>query len=79
MVTRSAGTEADHAGTGLMPEDDRLPGDARADPAVFVVVDIGTAHSDRHHLDEDFVWTGIGHRALLHPQVSRRVENGGSV
>ncbi len=47
--------DGDDAARQLVPEDHRLLDDEVADPAVPVVVHVGSAHADGGDLDEDLV------------------------
>src|SRR5207253_2517243 len=49
----------------LVPEDQRLVDDVGADPAVLVVVDVGSADPYRPNLDEHLSRTRFWHRPLF--------------
>jgi len=54
----------DHA-SRLVAKDERLTDNIRADPAVFVVVDIGATYSYSLDLDQHFSWAWFGNRSVL--------------
>ncbi len=54
----------DRAGR-LVAQHQRLGDDEVGDPAVLVVVHVGTADADRGHLDQDLVRARLGNRDLL--------------
>jgi hypothetical protein len=64
---------------GLVAEHERCAHDVVADPPVLVVVDVRAADADGADLDEHLARPGLGHRALLDPDVPGGVQHGGAV
>jgi hypothetical protein len=65
----------DHA-SRLVAQDERLTNHIGADPAVFVVVDIGAADSYRFDLDQHFSWAWSGNRSFLYADIVGSIEHG---
>jgi hypothetical protein len=58
-----------------MSEYQRCPHDELPDLAVFVVVDVGSADTDRADLDKHFAAAWIGNSARFNPYVANAVED----
>src|SRR5437773_1637512 len=63
----------------LVAEDERLPHDEVADPAVLVVVRVGAAHADGADRHQHLMGFGLGDGTCFEAQVADAVEDGGAV